>query len=84
VIDPSGRGVLVIFFDAAELAEAPRQVPPHVLWRVLSGLCQLIPDSPGVERRAPERMADLVPDEPPAEPQPPHRRPINYLEPRSS
>jgi hypothetical protein len=84
VIDPNGRAVLVIFFDAEELAEAPRQVPPHVLWRVLSGLCQLVPDSPGLERRAAERLPDLVTDEASDEQQPPHRRPISYLDPRSS
>jgi hypothetical protein len=52
VIDPRERGVLVLFFDAQELAEAPRQVPPHVLWRVLTGLCQLMPDPPATDRRS--------------------------------
>jgi hypothetical protein len=77
VLDPRGRGVLVIFFDAQELAEAPRQVPPHVLWRVLSELCQLMPDPPGFVPR-PMSPADQAPPRP--EPAP---RRTSRLKPRS-
>ncbi|HWN81569.1 MAG TPA: hypothetical protein VNM87_05710, partial [Candidatus Udaeobacter sp.] len=77
VLDPRGRGVLVIFFDAEELAEAPRQVPPHVLWRVLSELCQLMPDPPGFVP-SPENAQPLPP-----KPEFPAPRRTSRLKPRS-
>ena len=51
---PSGRGALVLFFDAQVIVQAARQVPSYVLWRILGELVALIPDSPTTSiRRAP-------------------------------
>ena len=42
--DQDGRGVLLVFFAPAEVAETSRQVPSHVVWQVLSRVCSLIVD----------------------------------------
>jgi hypothetical protein len=66
ILDPRGRGVLVLFFDPQELAEAPRQVPPHVLWRVLTELCQLMPETPADAGEIRVETLEDSPAEPPA------------------
>jgi len=40
--DQRKRSVLLAFFAPAEVAEASRQVPSHVVWQILSRVCSLM------------------------------------------
>jgi hypothetical protein len=40
--NPMGGSVLLAFFDPAEIAEASRQVPSHVVWQVLRRVASLL------------------------------------------